>query len=286
MHATVQGFHDPATATITYVVSDVPGGNAAIIDPVLDFDHKSGRTRTHSMERVAAYVRETRLQVQWILETHAHADHLSGSQYLQRELGGRIAIGNRIGTVQAVFRDIYNLGADFLIDGSQFDHLFADDERFAIGGLEGHVMFVPGHTPADAAYVVGDAVFVGDTMFMPDVGTARCDFPGGNAHTLFASIKRLLALPPSTRIFVCHDYPPAGRQVQWETTVQAQRSHNIHVNDQVSEEDFVAMRTARDRTLDMPLLILPSIQVNIRAGRLPPPESNGTSYLKLPLDLL
>lgn len=286
MQAIVKGFHDPATGTVSYVVYDAPGGSAAVVDPVLDFDPKSGRTRTTSADRIVACVREERLTVRLILETHAHADHLSASQYLKDTLGGAIAIGQRICAVQETFRDIFNLGADFPVDGSQFDRLLAGDETFEVGRLTGRVLPVPGHTPADVAYLIGDALFVGDTMFMPDVGTARCDFPGGDCRELYGSIRKLLALPPQTRMFVCHDYPPAGREVQWETTVAAQRAGNIHVRDGVDEEAFVEMRTARDRTLAMPVLILPAIQVNIRAGHLPPPEDNGVVYLKLPVNRL
>lgn len=282
----VQAFFDPATATLSYVVYDAPGGTAALIDSVLDYDPKSARTGTASADRLVAFVRGERLRVEWILETHAHADHLSAAPYLKRTLGGKIAIGEPIRTVQGVFKKIFNLEPGFRLDGSQFDHLFADGERFRIGELEAEAVHVPGHTPADFAYRVGDAVFVGDTLFMPDVGTARADFPGGDARMLYRSIRRLLSLPDDTRLFVCHDYPPAGRGPQWETTVRAQRAGNIHVRDGVSEDAFVAMRTARDRTLGMPTLILPSIQVNIRAGELPPPEPNGVSYLKIPLNAL
>ena len=280
MNPNIQAFFDPATWTVTYVVHD--GASAAIIDSVLDYEPKSGRTATRSAERVAEFVRSRGLKVQWILETHAHADHLSAAPYLRAHLGGRIAIGERIREVQAIFREVFNLEKEL----PAFDHLFADGERFAIGALEAEAMHVPGHTPADMAYRIGDALFVGDTLFMPDVGTARADFPGGDARTLHRSIRRLLALPRETRIFVCHDYPPQGRAPRWETTVGKQRAANIHVRDGVSEDEFVAMRTARDRTLEMPTLILPSIQVNIRAGELPLPEANGRSYLKIPLNAL
>ena len=280
MNPNIQAFFDPATWTVTYVVHD--GASAAIIDSVLDYEPKSGRTATRSAERVAEFVRSRGLKVQWILETHAHADHLSAAQYLRSHLGGRIAIGERIRDVQAIFREVFNLEKEL----PAFDHLFADGERFAIGALEAEAMHVPGHTPADMAYRIGDAVFVGDTLFMPDVGTARADFPGGDARSLHRSIRRLLALPRETRIFVCHDYPPQGRAPRWETTVGKQRAANIHVRDGVSEDEFVAMRTARDRTLEMPTLIMPSIQVNNRAGELPLPEANGRSYLKIPLNAL
>jgi glyoxylase-like metal-dependent hydrolase (beta-lactamase superfamily II) len=280
MNPQVQPFFDPATWTVTYVVHD--GRSAAIIDSVLDYEPKSGRTATRSAERVAEFVRARRLTVQWILETHAHADHLSAAPCLRAHLGGRIAIGARIREVQATFREVFNLEKEL----PAFDRLFEQGERFAIGALEAEAIHVPGHTPADMAYRIGDAVFVGDTLFMPDVGTARADFPGGDARTLYRSIRRLLALPPETRVFVCHDYPPPGREPRWETTVAQQRAANIHVRDGVSEDEFVAMRTARDRTLEMPTLILPSIQVNIRAGELPLPEDNGRSYLKIPLNAL
>jgi len=284
--STVQAFFDGATGTVTYVVFDNATRSAAIIDPVLDFDWKSGRTSTTQADRVRAYVGEQRLSVQWILETHAHADHLSGARYLQQTLGGRIAIGERITQVQATFRRLFNLERSFLPDGAQFDHLFTDEEVFMIGGLEARALWVPGHTPADMAYVVDDAVFVGDTLFMPDVGTARADFPGGDARVLYRSIRRLLELPPQTRMYVCHDYPPDGRGAAWETTVAQQRRSNVHVNDRTTEEAFIAWRQARDATLEVPALILPSIQVNIRAGDLPPPEDDGVSYLKIPLNAI
>jgi glyoxylase-like metal-dependent hydrolase (beta-lactamase superfamily II) len=276
----IQPFFDPATWTVTYVVHD--GAGAAIIDSVLDYEPKSGRTDTRSAQRVIAFVRAQRLRVEWILETHAHADHLSAAPYLRAHLGGRIAIGERIRAVQTIFREVFNLEKEL----PAFDRLFTDGERFAIGALQAEALHVPGHTPADMAYRIGDAVFVGDTLFMPEVGTARADFPGGDARTLYRSIRRLLALPPATRILVCHDYPPQGREPRWETTVAQQRAANIHVRDGVSEDEFVAMRTARDRTLEMPTLILPSIQVNIRAGELPLPEANGRAYLKIPLNAL
>lgn len=282
----VQAFFDPATWTVSYVVYEADGGPCALIDSVLDYDPKSGRTSTASADRLIAFVREHRLEAEWILETHAHADHLSAAPYLRKQLGGRIAIGGEIRTVQSVFKKVFNLEPQFRLDGSQFDHLFADNEPFSIGKLSGKAMHVPGHTPADMAYQIGDAVFVGDTLFMPDVGTARCDFPGGDARTLYRSVRRVLDLPGETRLFMCHDYPPEGREARWETTVAAQRAGNIHIRDGVSEDEFVAMRTARDRTLAMPTLILPAIQVNIRAGELPPPEANGTSYLKIPVNAL
>lgn len=286
MQAQIASFFDQVTGTVTYVVYDQKGGQAAVIDPVLDYDPKAGRTSTASAERIVTFVREQGLHVEWIIETHAHADHLSASHFLKEQVGGKIAIGEHIRTVQGVFKKIFNLGSDFVEDGRQFDHLFREGEHFAIGKLQAEVLFVPGHTPADMAYKVGDAVFVGDTLFMPDVGTARCDFPGGDAHSLYRSIRKLLSLPDQTRLFMCHDYPPAGREPAWETTVAAQRQQNIHVHDGVTEEQFVAMRQARDATLEMPVLILPSIQVNIRAGAMPPPEPNGVSYFKIPVNAL
>ncbi|WP_284214281.1 MBL fold metallo-hydrolase [Comamonas jiangduensis] len=286
MQAQVKGFFDPVTWTVSYVVFDAPGGHCALVDSVLDYDPKSGRTCTTSADQLIAFVREQRLAVDWILETHAHADHLSAAPYLRKHLGGKIAIGGNITQVQNVFKGIFHLEPEFSTDGCQFDHLFLDGEQFAIGQLQAQALAVPGHTPACMAYQVGDAVFVGDTLFMPDVGTARCDFPGGNAHILYQSIRKLLSLPQSTRLFMCHDYPPEGRDVQWECTVADQRMRNIHVHDGVSEEEFVAMRTQRDATLAMPVLILPSVQVNIRAGELPPPEANGVRYLKIPLNTL
>ncbi|MGE8616908.1 MAG: MBL fold metallo-hydrolase [Achromobacter spanius] len=284
MNPHIQAFFDAVTATVTYVVHD--GSACAIIDSVLDYDPKSGRSSTASADRVVDYVRENGLDTQWLLETHAHADHLSAAPYLQRKLGGVIAIGQSIRTVQGVFKQIFNLEPEFQLDGSQFGRLFADGEVFKIGKLEATAIHVPGHTPADMAYLIGDAAFVGDTMFMPDVGTARCDFPGGNAHELYRSIQRLLSLPGDTRLFMCHDYPPNGRNANWQTSVAAQRNGNIHVRDGISEDDFVAMRTRRDATLSMPTLILPAIQVNIRAGHFPPPEDNGVRYLKIPVDSL
>lgn len=286
MQAQVKAFFDPATWTVSYVVFDAPGGHSALVDSVLDYDPKSGRTRTDSADQLIAFVREQNLTVDWILETHAHADHLSAAPYLRKHLGGKIAIGGKITQVQNVFKGIFHLEPEFATNGSQFDHLFEDGDTFAIGTLQAQALSVPGHTPACMAYQVGDAVFVGDTLFMPDVGTARCDFPGGNAHTLYQSVRKLLSLPPETRLFMCHDYPPEGREAQWECTVADQRARNIHVHDGVSEAEFVAMRTKRDAGLAMPVLILPSVQVNIRAGELPPPEANGVSYLKIPLNAL
>jgi glyoxylase-like metal-dependent hydrolase (beta-lactamase superfamily II) len=274
----IQAFFDPTTSTVTYVVHAGAGSECAIIDPVLDYDPKSGRTATVSADQVIAFVREQGLRVQWLLETHAHADHLSGAPYLAQRLGGQTGIGAAIRSVQRSF------SAVFPQQDASFDHLFAPDEVFMIGQLEARAMHVPGHTPADMAFHIGDALFVGDTLFMPDVGTARCDFPGGDAATLYRSAQRILALPAHTRLFMCHDYPPAGREAAWETTVADQKSGNIHIRDGVSEADFVAMRTARDTTLAMPTLILPAIQVNINAGHLPAADSNGVRYLKIPVN--
>lgn len=286
MNAQIQAFFDPKTSTVTYVVADPATRRAAVIDPVLDYDFKSGRTSTASADQVVAWVREQGLQIDWILETHAHADHLSAAQHIQQQLGGRIAIGEHIRAVQATFKKLFNLERGFLPDGSQFDHLFRDGEVFRIGELEAKALHVPGHTPADMAYLVGDAVFVGDTMFMPDVGTARADFPGGDARQLYRSMRRLLELAPQTAVYVCHDYPPASREPRWKTSVAEQRAANIHVRDGVSEDEFVQMRQARDATLEMPTLILPSIQVNVRGGHLPPPDDNGIAYLRIPLNAL
>lgn len=283
---TTQAFFDPATWTITYVIWDRASRHAAVIDPVLDYDFKSGHSHTASADRVLAYVAENRLQIDWILETHAHADHLSGAHYLKECIGGRIAIGEHIRQVQATFSKVFNFERSFLPDGSQFDHLFKDGETFMIGSVEAKALLVPGHTPADMAYRVDDAVFVGDTLFMPDVGTARADFPGGDAHQLYQSIQRILQLPPETVMYVCHDYPPPSRAAQWQTTVAEQRTSNIHVRNGISEGAFVAMRTARDSVLDMPTLILPSIQVNVRAGQMPPADDNGIAYLRIPLNTL
>jgi glyoxylase-like metal-dependent hydrolase (beta-lactamase superfamily II) len=282
----IKTFFDPATWTVSYVISDNATKMAAVIDPVLDFDIKSGRTRTESADQVLDYLRAQALTVQWILETHAHADHLSSARYIQQQAGGCIAIGENIRQVQAVFKKLYNLERSFLPDGSQFDHLFQDGETFRIGEVEATALLVPGHTPADMAYLVDGAVFVGDTLFMPDVGSARADFPGGDARILYRSMRRILDLPSETRVFVCHDYPPTDRAPHWETTVAAQRANNIHVRDGITEEQFIAMRKARDATLEVPTLILPAIQVNVRAGQLPPPDDNGVSYLRIPLNAL
>lgn len=283
----VQSFFDEATFTATHLVSDPATGKAAIIDSVLDFDPASGRASHTSAQKLVDAVRAQGLSVEWLLETHVHADHLSAAPWLQQQLGGKIAIGGAIETVQRTFGSIFNEGADFARDGSQFDALMADGDRFSIGSLDAVALHVPGHTPADMAFIAGNAAFVGDTLFMPDYGTARADFPGGSARTLYRSIRRLLALPPETRLLLCHDYKAPGRDsFVFETSVAAQRAGNVHVHDGVSEDAFVAMREARDKTLGMPRLILPSVQINMRAGHFPEPEANGTRYLKLPLDTL
>ncbi|MCL6702628.1 MBL fold metallo-hydrolase [Pseudomonas sp. T1.Ur] len=287
MPAQIQSFLDPASKTYTYVVYEHDGGQCAVVDPVLDYDPASGRSGTAQADRVIAFVREHQLTVQWLLETHAHADHLSAAPYLRRELGGKIAIGESIHQVQRVFKALFNLEPQFAVDGSQFDHLFAPDESFTIGNLKATALHVPGHTPADMAYVIeGEQILVGDTLFMPDVGTARCDFPGGDARQLFASVRKLLAFPASVELYVCHDYPPEGRTSQCQATVGKQRKDNIHVHDGVDEAAFVELRTQRDALLGMPTLLLPAIQVNVRAGNLPPPEGNGVTYLKIPIDKL
>ena len=282
----VHGIFDPATWTVTYVVHQGPGTACAIIDSVLDYDPKSGRTRHDTADKVVAYVRANGLKVEWILETHAHADHLTAAPYLKTQLGGKTAIGDHITAVQKVFKGIFNLESEFKLDGSQFDHLFKEDDNIQLGEMVGKILYVPGHTPACVAYQFGDAVFVGDTLFMPDVGTARCDFPGGDAKTLYASTRKILGLPAQTRLFMCHDHPPGGRDVAFETTVAEQRAKNIHVHDGITEQEFVAMRTQRDATLEMPVLILPAVQINIRAGELPPKEANGIAYAKIPLNAL
>lgn len=283
----VEGFFDEPTFTASYVVHDPATKRGAIVDSVLNFDPDSGRTCTASADAIVAYVEREGLTIDWHLETHAHADHLSAAPYLRQKLGGALAIGREITTVQNVFGQIFNFGSEFARDGSQFDRLFDDGDRFSIGEIPAIALHVPGHTPADIAYVIGDAAFIGDTLFMPDYGTARADFPGGDARRLYKSIRRLLSLPDETRLFLCHDYKAPGRDAYaWSTTVGAERTMNVHVHDGVSEDQFVAMRTARDATLALPHLILPSVQVNIRGGRLPPPEDNGKRYLKLPIDAL
>lgn len=285
--ATVRAFFDPVTSTVSYAVHDPLTRRGAVIDSVLDFDPVSGRTATTSAEAIRDYVRAENVKIDWHLETHAHADHLSAAPWLQRQLGGQIAIGERIVEVQSVFGDLFNAGKDFAPDGSDFDHLWRDGDDFAIGGLPVTVLHVPGHTPACVAYVVGGIVFAGDTMFMPDYGTARADFPGGDARTLFRSLRRLLELPRDTRLFLCHDYLTAGRRGHvWETTVGEQRLGNVHACDGIREDEFVARREARDAELSIPRLLLPAIQVNMRAGRLPAAEDNGVVYLKIPVDRL
>jgi glyoxylase-like metal-dependent hydrolase (beta-lactamase superfamily II) len=282
----VTAFFDEATFTVTYVVADPASAHAAIVDPVLDYDPASGRTSTASADAVAAFVADNGLTVDWILETHVHADHLSAAPYLKDQLGGRIAIGRDVAAVQETFKGVFNI-ADLATDGSQFDHLFADGDEFEVGSIAGSIIGTPGHTPACITYVVGDAAFVGDTLFMPDFGTARTDFPGGDAGQLYDSIRKILSLPDNTRLFMCHDYKAPGRdEFAWESSVAEQRESNVHVNGNVSRDEFVTMREGRDAQLGMPRLILPSIQVNIRAGRLPEPEANGVSYLKIPLDAL
>jgi glyoxylase-like metal-dependent hydrolase (beta-lactamase superfamily II) len=284
MQPNVTTFFHEATNTATHVVEDPESKQCAVIDSVLDFDAASGRTSTKSADAIVDFVETGRLTVQWILETHVHADHLTAAPYIKEKLGGAIAIGAGVKQVQSVFADVFNL-QDFPADGRQFDRLFSDKDTFEIGGLSGFAMHTPGHTPACSTYVVGDAGFVGDTLFMPDFGTARCDFPGGDAATLYESIQRILALPADTRLFICHDYKAPNRdEYAWETTVAEQRDANIHVHTGVSKDEFVAFRTKRDATLGMPKLLLPSIQINIRAGRFPTPEDNDISYLKLPLD--
>lgn len=285
MRAEVTPFFHSDSCTWSYVVHDPATRQAAVIDPVLDFDSKAGRTATTSAQALVDHARTHGLDVRWILETHAHADHLSAGHWLKSHFAdATLSIGEGIRTVQKTFRPIFNLGEHFPVDGSQFDRLFADGERFAIGSLEAEVVAVPGHTNDSVAYRIGDALFVGDSIFMPDGGTARCDFPGGDAQMLYRSIQRLFALPDDTRVFVCHDYAPGGRAYACETTIAAQKAGNIHVRDGIDENTFVAVRTARDATLAMPALLLPSVQVNIRAGRLPEPEDNGVRYLKLPID--
>lgn len=285
--ADVRSFFDEATFTATHVVTDPSTRHCAIIDSVLDYDPKSGRTGTGSADAVIAFIRDQGLTVDWILESHAHADHLSAAPYLKAQLGGRTAIGEHITDVQKTFKAVFNAEDSFRTNGEQFDHLFKDGETFRIGDLEAKVLHTPGHTPACLTYVAGDAAFVGDTLFMPDFGTARTDFPGGDAAVLYRSIHKVLSLPPETRLFLCHDYKAPGRDAfAWETTVAEERARNVHVREGVTEADFVAMRTARDKTLAMPVLILPSVQVNMRAGDLPPAEDNGVSYLKIPVDAL
>jgi glyoxylase-like metal-dependent hydrolase (beta-lactamase superfamily II) len=283
----VTAFFDEATNTVSYVVSDPATAHCAIIDSVLDYDAASGRTSKASADAIIAHVRSNALTVDWLLETHVHADHLSAAPYLAQQLGGDLAIGENITVVQGVFGKLFNAGSEFARDGSQFQHLFKDGEQFQVGSITAQAIHTPGHTPACMTYVIGDAAFVGDTLFMPDYGTARCDFPGGDARTLYRSINKIFALPPQTRMFMCHDYRPPGRtEYRWETTVAEQRDHNVHVGHGIDEDSFVQLREQRDRQLAMPKLILPSVQVNMRAGNMPPPEENGQRYLKIPLDVL
>ena len=287
MNAHIEPFFDPATFTYSYVVSDPQTRQCAVIDSVLDYDPASGRTSHATAQRLVDYVCEQDLKVQWLLETHVHADHLSAAPYLRQQLGGQLAIGDRITVVQDTFGKLFNAGTGFATDGRQFDHLFHDGDTFQVGNIQARAIHTPGHTPACMTYVIGDAAFVGDTLFMPDYGTARCDFPGGDARTLYQSIQKLFALPGDTRVFMCHDYKAPGREeFLHETTIAAEREHNVHVHAGISEDQFVAMRTARDATLGMPTLLLPSVQINMRGGELPEPESNGTRYLKIPLDVL
>jgi glyoxylase-like metal-dependent hydrolase (beta-lactamase superfamily II) len=282
----VTAFFDEATFTVTYVVADPESNRAAVIDPVLDYDPASGRTSTASADRVLGFIADNDLEIDWILETHVHADHLTGAPYIREKTGGRIAIGRYVTAVQQTFRAVFNLG-DLETDGSQFDNLFDDGDSFKVGGIAGSVLGTPGHTPACITYVVGDAAFVGDTLFMPDFGTARTDFPGGDAGELYDSIQKIFALPDDTRLYMCHDYKAPGRdEFAWETSVREQRAENIHINDTVSRDDFIAMRDGRDAQLGMPKLILPSIQVNVRAGAMPAPEDNGIRYMKIPVDAL
>ena len=286
MHPDIEVFFHEPTFTFSYVVSDPDSGKCVIIDPVLDFDSKSGRTSTEAADRIAAFVIDNGLDAQWILETHVHADHLSGASDLGERLDAPIGIGEHVKEVQAAFKKIFNAESGFATDGGQFDRLLRDGDTLSIGNLNVSVMHTPGHTPACLSYLVADAAFIGDTLFMPDFGTARTDFPGGDARTLYRSMHKLLALPPQTRLFMCHDYMPNGRPLAWESSVADERAENIHVRDGISEDEYVTMRSARDETLDMPALLLPSVQVNMRAGRFPPPEDNGVSYLKLPINAL
>jgi len=284
--ALIKDFFDPDTWTYAYVVYEGNGSPCIIIDSVLNYDPKSGRTSTTSADELIAFVKTHQLQTSWILETHAHADHLTAAPYLQSHLGGKLAIGDHITSVQAVFKGVFNLDERFQADGAQFDHLLKEGESLAFGNLSLEALFVPGHTPACMAYKIGDAIFVGDTLFMPDVGSARCDFPGGDAKALYRSIQKILSYPAQTKLYMCHDYPPTDRPAACMTTIADEKASNIHVHDGVTESQFVEMRTARDKSLEMPVLILPSIQVNIRAGHFPEPDDNGVAYLKIPLNAL
>ena len=283
----VTSFFDEPTNTVSHVVRGPASLRCGVIDSVLDYDAASGRTATESADKLIAFIREQGLEVEWILETHVHADHLSAAPYIKDRLGGALGIGEKVNVVQDIFGKVFNAGTEFQRDGSQFDHLFTDGERFTIGELDAVILHTPGHTPDSVTYVIGDAAFVGDTLFMPDYGTARADFPGGDARTLYRSLRRVLSLPGATRLFLCHDFKAPGRsEFRWETTVAAERAHNVHIHDGVGEDEFVRMRTARDAQLGMPKLILPSVQVNMRAGELPPAEDDGRSYLKIPLNQL
>lgn len=286
LQAIVKDFFDHETWTYTYVVHESEGSPCIIVDSVLNYDPKSGRTATHSADEIIAYIKAQQLQVSWILETHAHADHLSAAPYLQSQLGGQVVIGDHITHVQAVFKEVFNLGDSFKVDGSQFDRLLKDGQSLTFGNLSLKALFVPGHTPACMAYEIGNIIFVGDTLFMPDVGSARCDFPGGDAKALYQSIQKILSYPADTKLYMCHDYPPIHRMAACSTTVGEEKVGNIHVHDGIMEAQFVRMRTARDGALEMPTLILPSIQVNIRAGHFPELEANGTAYLKIPINAL
>lgn len=279
----VTGFFDEATSTVSYVVADRVRKVCAIIDPVMDYDPRAGRVATHSAEKLVAFIREHGYAVSWILDTHVHADHMTALSVLRGTLGGRTGIGDHVGEVQETFREFYGTEPEFRADGSQYDHLFADGEEFAVGDIPARVIHIPGHTPSCVAYLIGDALFTGDALLMPDFGTARCDFPGGDARTLYRSVRRLFELPAATRVFVCHDYAPGGREIAWETNIGAQKAGNVHIRDGVTEDMFVELRAMRDATLDLPVLMLASVQVNIRGGALPPPEPNGVSYLKIPL---
>jgi glyoxylase-like metal-dependent hydrolase (beta-lactamase superfamily II) len=282
----VTAFFDPATNTVSYVVKD-PGSKAcAVIDSVMDIDYAAGRIAYQSADKIIDFITQAGLKLEWLIETHVHADHLSGAPYIQSKLGGKIGIGEKITVVQETFGKIFNEGTEFQRDGSQFDRLFKDGDTYRIGAMKAFVLYTPGHTPACMTHVIGDAAFVGDTLFMPDGGSARADFPGGNARDLYRSIQRILSLPSEMRLFMCHDYGPNGREIRWETTVAEQHAHNIHVHDGITEDEFVATREARDRTLQMPKLIIPSLQINMKAGKLPPPESDGKRYLKVPINLL
>jgi glyoxylase-like metal-dependent hydrolase (beta-lactamase superfamily II) len=282
----VTAFFDAATNTVSYVVKD-PGSKAcAVIDSVMDIDYAAGRIAYQSADKIIDFITQAGLKLEWLIETHVHADHLSGAPYIQSRLGGKIGIGEKITVVQETFGKIFNEGTEFQRDGSQFDRLFEDGDTYQIGAMKAFALYTPGHTPACMTHVIGNAAFVGDTLFMPDGGSARADFPGGNARDLYRSIQRILSLPSETRLFMCHDYGPNGREIRWETTVAEQHAHNIHVHDGITEDEFVATREARDRTLQMPKLIIPSLQINMKAGKLPPPEADGKRYLKVPLNLL